>query len=142
MTTTLGEWVTAQLDAHPEINQTGLALAIGVSQPTLSRWIRGTVIPDPEGCRKLAQYFAVPQQLILRLAGHIVPETDTDLAESRGTYIANSSPALGEALSLFNALADDDQERILIYMRALLRSQVTEQRRENGAKIQESRAPG
>jgi len=140
MTATLGEWIAAQLNTNPGINQTGLALAIGVSQPTLSRWIRDTVTPDPEGCRKLAQYFQVPQELVLRLAGHIVSDCN-HLAESRGTYVANSSPALGEAASLFTALDDDDQERILIYMRALLRSQVT-QRRENGAKIQESRAPG
>ena len=141
-TITIGEWLRNQLNANPSINQTGLGIAINVGQSTISKWLRDISVPDTENCRKLAQYFQVPQELVLRLAGHIVPEINTNLAESRGTYVTNSSPALGEALSLFNALDDDDQERILIYMRALLRSQVTERRRENGTNLQESPAPG
>ncbi len=47
------------------------ALYIGVSHTTVLRWLRGETVPDPEACKKIAIWAKVPEDYILRLAGHL-----------------------------------------------------------------------
>jgi transcriptional regulator with XRE-family HTH domain len=125
----LNEWLAQQFKYRPDINQTSLALSIGVSQSTVSKWLRGTATPDPDNCHKVAQFFGVPAEDVLAIAGHLLRVRERDPPYSA------ESPALGEALHLFNALDDDDQERILVIMRSFL----TERRR-RGEDKEKSRA--
>jgi len=48
-----------------------LAKAMGVSHPTVSRWLLGDDIPSTASCRKLAAYSGVPVVEILSMAGHL-----------------------------------------------------------------------
>jgi len=48
-----------------------LAKAMGVSHPTVSRWLSGEDVPSTASCRKLAAYSGVPVEEILVLAGHL-----------------------------------------------------------------------
>ena len=57
----------------------GLALAVVVSPSTLSRWIGGKQTPSPESCQKLAEYFSVPVEEMLILAGHLAPSHNVDI---------------------------------------------------------------
>ena len=57
----------------------GLALVVGVSPSTLSRWIGGKQTPSPDSCQKLAEYLSVPVEEILTLAGHLEPSHNMDI---------------------------------------------------------------
>jgi transcriptional regulator with XRE-family HTH domain len=48
-----------------------LAGDIGVSHPTVGRWLTGDDVPSTRSCRKLAEYSGVPAEEILSLAGHL-----------------------------------------------------------------------
>jgi len=138
MKETLAEWLRQRFSENPQINQTSLAISLKLGQSTISNWLRGVALPDPENCHKLATYFHIPTETILTLAGHLQP--NPTIAEAKGAYRADP-PALGEAVNLFRSLNDDDQERILIYMRALVHSQKSEHRRAEGP-VQEAPASG
>jgi transcriptional regulator with XRE-family HTH domain len=53
-----------------------LAAGIGVSHPTVSRWLSGQVMPNYSSCRKLAEYSGIPLENILAFVGYMPPETD------------------------------------------------------------------
>lgn len=131
------DWLRQQMDER-NINALSLSYGLRTSHVTIGKWLEGTYVPNPKSCRKLAQFFGVPEEQVLTLAGHLHP--GRTVAEAKGDYSTNP-PGLGEAINLFRSLTDDDQERILIYMRALVRSQRSERRRAEGP-IQESPAPG
>jgi len=120
------------------INALGLSYALCISHVTIGKWLKGTYTPNSKNCRKIAVFFGVPEEDVLAIAGHLRRNT---IAEPKNPY-NTQVPGLGEAVYLFKALDDADQERILIMMRALLRSQVTDRRQENGTTFQESPAPG
>ena len=48
-----------------------LAKDLGVSHPTVSRWLSGKDVPSPSSCRKLAEYSGVPLEKVFSLAGHL-----------------------------------------------------------------------
>jgi len=48
-----------------------LAKTIGVSHPTVIRWLSGDDVPSTASCRKLAAYSGVPVVEILSMAGHL-----------------------------------------------------------------------
>ncbi len=48
-----------------------LARDIGVSHPTVGRWLNGVDVPSTGSCRKLADYAGLPAGEILSLAGHL-----------------------------------------------------------------------
>ena len=133
----ISSWLKEQMDRN-NINALSLSYALRISHVTIGKWLKGTYTPSPRSCRKIASFFGIPEEDILTIAGHLRTNT---IAEPKAPYDTRS-PALGEAIHLFNALDDDDQERILIYMRALRRSQTSENRRTNSANVQESPAPG
>jgi transcriptional regulator with XRE-family HTH domain len=110
----LKDWLKQQFDRRPEINQTSVAISIGVGQSTISKWLKGLSTPDPQNCHKLARYFNVSEDYVLSLAGH-----RPQIKETHAPY-GDDAPGLREAMHLFRQLNDDDQERILIFMRSIL----------------------
>lgn len=64
------DWLTQQMKSY-DLNQTGLALKLGVSQSVVSSWLRGLYTPSPENCRKLAQLFHVAPEDIFKLVGYM-----------------------------------------------------------------------
>ena len=48
-----------------------LATDLGVSHPTVGRWLSGKDTPSTRSCRKLAEYSGVPVEKVLSLAGHL-----------------------------------------------------------------------
>jgi transcriptional regulator with XRE-family HTH domain len=48
-----------------------LAKDIGVSHPTVLRWMSRVDVPSTASCRKLAEYSGVPVEEILSLSGHL-----------------------------------------------------------------------
>jgi len=77
-------WLKQQMRNHPDdLNQTGLALRIGVSQTTVSFWLRGLYVPSPDNCKIIAELFDVTLDEVLVLAGHkLGPTTIDDLSET------------------------------------------------------------
>lgn len=56
--------VIKELMIRKKIPQKELALAIGVSQPTISDWVRGTKKPAGDNITKLATFFEVSEDVI------------------------------------------------------------------------------
>lgn len=52
-----------------------LAKEIGVSHPTVGRWLTGVDVPSTSSCRKLADYAGLSVEEILSMAGHL-PKID------------------------------------------------------------------
>ncbi len=48
-----------------------LAKDIGVSHPTVGRWLTGVDVPSTTSCRKLADYAGLTAEEVLSLAGHL-----------------------------------------------------------------------
>jgi transcriptional regulator with XRE-family HTH domain len=48
-----------------------LAVDLGFSHATVSRWLSGQDIPNTKSCRKLAEYSGVPMERILAIVGHM-----------------------------------------------------------------------
>ena len=58
-----------------------LASDVGVSHPTVGRWLTGDDAPNPASCRKLADYSGVAAEEILSMAGHLAAMTKTPAAK-------------------------------------------------------------
>lgn len=58
-----------------------LAKDIGVSHPTVGRWLSGEDVPRTPSCRKLATYSGVPVEEILVAAGHLPAVRQAPAAE-------------------------------------------------------------
>jgi transcriptional regulator with XRE-family HTH domain len=76
-----------------------LAADLSVSHATVIRWLRGTDIPSPESCKKLARYSGQPLERVLAYAGHI-PEAEEHKEEfpSFVEYAREKYPELDEQL--------------------------------------------
>lgn len=48
-----------------------MAANLGVSHPTVFKWLVGTYVPSTSSCRKLAEYSGIPLQEVLVMAGHL-----------------------------------------------------------------------
>jgi len=48
-----------------------LAVNLGVSHATVSRWLSGEDTPNIRSCRRLAEYSGVPVEKILSIVGHL-----------------------------------------------------------------------
>lgn len=129
----LKNWLKHQMEKH-NTNALGLSYAIKVSHVTIGKWLSGTYTPKPSNCRKLAQYFGAPEDYVLSLAGH-----RHQIKEEQTHYsTTNDVPGLREAMQLFSQLNDDDQERILIFMRSILQER---RRARSNPSAQEGPAP-
>lgn len=56
---------------------TQLAKDLGLSHPTVTRWISGEDVPSTSSCRKLAEYSGVPFEKVFSMAGHLPKVTKT-----------------------------------------------------------------
>ena len=48
-----------------------LAVDLGVSHATVSRWLSGDDIPSTRSCQRLSEYTGVPLERVLSVAGHL-----------------------------------------------------------------------
>ncbi|MHB1135072.1 MAG: helix-turn-helix domain-containing protein [Chloroflexota bacterium] len=48
-----------------------LAVEVGVSHATMSRWLAGKDVPSPKSCARLAEYGGVSTEWVLSLARHL-----------------------------------------------------------------------
>ena len=48
-----------------------LAVDLGISHATVSRWLSGADIPSTRSCQKLAEYSGVPLEKVLSVVGHL-----------------------------------------------------------------------
>jgi transcriptional regulator with XRE-family HTH domain len=48
-----------------------MALDLGISHATVSRWLSGKDIPSPRSCRRLAEYSGEPVDKVLGIVGHM-----------------------------------------------------------------------
>jgi len=121
MNTTLSEWLKEQFDHNPRINQTSLAISIKVGQSTVSNWLRGVSVPDPDNCRKLAQFFGIPEERVLTLAGHLSPrqERRKAIAECHAPY--GDDVTFQELHHILQQLTPEGRQEVLEY--ALFRLQ-------------------
>lgn len=113
----LAHWLKRQMD-QKDVNALGLSYAINVSHVTIGKWLRGTYIPKPTNCRKLAAYFGVPEDHVLSIAGHRKTITPGgDLAEPRPVYRTGPRAALD---LLLDRLTDDQLRSLLKFLESLL----------------------
>ena len=86
-----------------------LAKDIGVSHPTVGRWLSGEDIPSTLSCRKLAAYSGLPLEKVLTIAGHVpamAQTAPTEWPEFR-EYMHRKYPAVDEDLvSVFEDYID------------------------------------
>jgi transcriptional regulator with XRE-family HTH domain len=87
-------------------NQSQLAKGVGVSHPTVGRWLTGEDAPNPASSARLADYSGAPLERVLALAGHFPPVTQTapaDWPEFR-EYVERKHPGLDEdVVAVFEA---------------------------------------
>jgi len=73
---------------------TQMAVDLGVSHPTVFRWLSGEDVPSTASCRRLAEYSGVPVEKILAMAGHlpkVIPTAPVEWPEFR-EYIQKKYP--------------------------------------------------
>lgn len=58
-----------------------LASDLGISPATISRWLSGQDVPNPQSCQKLAEYSGIPEDRILSTVGHLRRATEKSVAE-------------------------------------------------------------
>ena len=58
-----------------------LAADVGVSHPTVGRWLSGEDEPSTASCRKLAEYSGVTVEEVLAAAGHLPTASQAPAAE-------------------------------------------------------------
>jgi transcriptional regulator with XRE-family HTH domain len=75
--TPLARWLAEQM-ATRNLSTREASTGAGLDHGAVSRFMTGTV-PAPRTCKKLARFFAVPEEFILQLAGHIEPPPDQTL---------------------------------------------------------------
>jgi transcriptional regulator with XRE-family HTH domain len=64
------EWLTKRMGATRPAE---LSRATGIPETNISRWLRGTAVPDLDNCRKLAHGLERPVLEVMVYAGHISP---------------------------------------------------------------------
>lgn len=69
MSQNFAQWFKTQL-ARREWNQSDFARKTGLSQTTVSTWVRGRSVPDPASCDIIADAFLLGLDDVLAQAGH------------------------------------------------------------------------
>jgi len=113
---TISDWLKRELDSKQELNQTALAIHLGISQGAISSWLRGLYVPQPENCRKLARFFDIPEEEVLIIAGHRQPHTigtGNPVAEPRNPYHIGPRARLDVLLDRFT---DDQIQKLLFFL--------------------------
>lgn len=89
------EYLRRILDRH-QVRQGAAAKYVGVSDATMSRWLGDKSIPDPPQCRRIAEHFHIPEQEVLRAAGHL---STVMISEGRATQAERELDAWVRSLS-------------------------------------------
>lgn len=118
---TFADWLSSEIKRKPELNQTALAIHIGLSQSTISSWLRGLYVPQPENCRKIARFFNIPDDDVLVVAGHRHPvvigaDNSGHLAEPPTPYHIGPRARLD---ALLDHLTDDQLEALITFLETL-----------------------
>ena len=100
---TFHDWLRAELNRKPDLNQSALAIHLGLAQSTISSWLRGLYVPNPDNCRKLAHFFDVPEDEVLIAADHrqLIIVGHNRLGEPRPTYHIGPRARLDNLLDNF-----------------------------------------
>lgn len=75
--TRLREWLLDML-REKDVSDRSASLSAKLDHAAISRYLKGTR-PSPVSCKKLADYFGVPAEQVMYLAGYINEPADYDL---------------------------------------------------------------
>lgn len=103
------------MDARrPPVRASQVAASIGTGDSTLSAWLHNpSRRPNTEMCQRLADYFHVPVEDVLRAAGHLPPLAEPAPEPDLTPRVLNLAKVLQE-------LSDDDFEAVDHIARGLL----------------------
>jgi transcriptional regulator with XRE-family HTH domain len=96
------QWLIAELHKR-NLSARAASGGAGIGRTQISRYLSGGR-PSAENCRKLARYFEVPEEFLLRLAGYIKPAVGED------EFVARLAPLLED-------LPESEKEGLLEYVR-------------------------
>lgn len=69
-TTAFNGWLAEMMDRNG-VSASTLALRLHVGESTVRRWLKGSNIPDPASCNKIAEFFSRRPAEVLMRAGHL-----------------------------------------------------------------------
>lgn len=95
-------WLIAELRKR-NLSAREASMGAGLGRAQVSRYLSGGR-PSAESCRRLARYFEVPEQFLLRLAGYVAP------AEGENEFIAQLAP-------LLEGLSESEKQGLIEYAR-------------------------
>jgi transcriptional regulator with XRE-family HTH domain len=110
----LGQWLRWQLDKHG-ITQQVLAVNAGVASATISGIVNQDHIPKVEILFRLADYFQVSREEILRAAGHLPPREEWAESGDEDNYL------LEELVQAFRDVPEEWRPEALAQVRLLVR---------------------
>ena len=97
------EWLTVEMEKRVW-SQSDLARHSGLSQAQVSRVANGLRPPGNDFCKAVAKAFKLPEEIVMRKAGILDPETDLKEKEE-------------ELLYLFRKLPDTEKVEAIRYIR-------------------------
>lgn len=128
--------IVKELRKKKGIQQKELAIAIGVSCPTVSGWESGKKDPSGERLKKLAEYFAVDELFILGYGlekpNLFVPESpkisgksETEqivqhVLDAMGVIPAQTTPEITAVSSMMSKLPKDQQDQIVAIVKTFV----------------------
>lgn len=117
-----GSWLAQEMEAR-RLNKSQVAKYTGVDQSAVGRWLRDEVpsLPSERSCRALAEWWKVPAEDVLALAGHYPMQTAEEQDLPRW---------LREALPLLKGLDDAEGKTLKTTARALLEMREEKERSE------------
>lgn len=78
--TPFAEWLQSEMDRRG-VNKSQLAAYIGTKPSVVGAWFTEDRIPSTPMCARLASYLHLPEEAVLRRAGHLPPVPDDDSSE-------------------------------------------------------------
>jgi transcriptional regulator with XRE-family HTH domain len=99
----LNAWLRGELRER-RLTQTEVAVYAGVGQATISDILNKDHVPKVETLFRLADYFNVSRERVLRLAGHLPPTAD---AEPPAAHSQENDPLVRELLAEFRRVPDE-----------------------------------
>lgn len=108
----LGEWLNRQLQER-NLSAREASKRAGLSNSAITRYMTEGGQPNLTSCHKLADFFGVPKETVLELAGHKDPEPDNRFMRE---------------LSYLGAQIPPDKQQLVL---ALIRSALTTSARED-----------
>lgn len=95
-------WLNAELRKR-NLSAREASMGAGLGRAQVSRYLSGGR-PSAENCRKLARYFEVPEEFLLRLTGYVTP------AQGENDFLARLSP-------LVEGLPESEKRGLIEYAR-------------------------